>query len=98
MEKAYGNKVFLTSFDGENIEIYPLQEWKALSVMPEEKLKDQKVRKFLLKANRNGTRKTIDKRGRIPVPKWLRNKTGLEGEVAIEGVGNRLVLKKGRGF
>lgn len=84
----------MTSLDGETIEVFPVQKWAELSAVPEEKLKEQRVRKFLLKANLNGTRTTIDKRGRIPVPKWLKNKTGLEGEIAVEAAGNRLVLKK----
>ena len=94
IEQTYGNEVFLTSFGGESIEIYPLQEWEDLSAVPEEKLKDPAVRQFLLRANRNGMVTKIDKRGRIQLPKWLRDKTGLEGEVAVEGEGKRLVLRK----
>jgi MraZ protein len=94
IEQAYGNEVFMTSFDDKTVEIYPLQEWMNLTAVSYEKLKELAVRKFLLRANRDGMRTIIDKRGRIPLPKWLRDKTGLEGEIAVEGVGNRLILKK----
>jgi DNA-binding transcriptional regulator/RsmH inhibitor MraZ len=98
IEQAYGNEVFLTSLDGKTMEVFPLQEWVDLSAVPDEKLKDTAVREFLLRANRNGTRTTIDKWGRIALPKWLKDKTGLEGELEVEGVGDRLVLKKRDGI
>jgi MraZ protein len=94
-EQKFGNEVFMTSFDNETVEVFPMQEWTNLTAVPSEKLKDDpSARRFLLKANPNGMRTTIDKRGRIPLPKWLRDKTGLEGEIAVESEGNRLVLKK----
>ncbi|MFQ6069921.1 MAG: division/cell wall cluster transcriptional repressor MraZ [Candidatus Aminicenantales bacterium] len=94
IELRYGNEVFLTSFDGQSIEIFPLEEWQDLSEGPKEKLKEPAIRRFLLRANRNGMKTAIDRRGRISLPKWLRVKTGLEGKVAIEGMGDGLILKK----
>jgi DNA-binding transcriptional regulator/RsmH inhibitor MraZ len=98
IEQEYRNEVFLTTFGGETVEIYALEEWQDLSAVPEEKLKDPALRKFLLKGNRNGVRTTVDKRGRISLPKWLRDKTSMEGRIEIKAMGNRLVLKKGSVF
>jgi DNA-binding transcriptional regulator/RsmH inhibitor MraZ len=98
IEQEHGNEVFVTSLDGKTVEIYPLKEWADLSGIPDEKLKDPAVRKFLLRVNRNGISTTIDRWGRVPLPKWLRDKTGLVGKIEVERTGNRLILKKRDGI
>lgn len=94
IERKYGkgfNAFYITSFDGESAEIYPLPEWmerqRKLFAMPQ----SHPARKMLLnRYNLYGDRADMDPQGRMQIPEELRIKADLTGEVKVSGEGNLL--------
>jgi len=84
--KDYGTEVFLTAFRDHQLCIYPIKVWeqkeellaKVPDSMPEKN-------RFILAANYFGSEKSVDEQGRLPLPPHLREKAGLEGDVAVIG-------------
>ena len=94
IEDQYGKEVFITSLDGKNVQIFPVQEWKNMTFIENESvLKNPAIRKFVLRANRLGVKREIDNQGRILIHKELREKVDLKGNMTVEGAESHLVLR-----
>lgn len=82
----HGSELFLTSFTGENVLVYPLPEWSAM----EERFAriptmNPARRKLLIRANYYGLVANMDKQGRVLVPQLLRESAKIEGAVVVMG-------------
>ena len=97
LDEQGDTQFFITSKDGERAEIYPLREWvkveeglaKIASMSPAK-------RKFLDVTNYYGQVVEFDSQGRLLMPQVLRSKAKLEGDVAVLGQGNILVVVEDR--
>ena len=93
IEPQYGNEFFVTSVRGESVRVYPLQVYAEL----EERLlrsstMQRPVTKLRTALNYFGQRAVMDPQGRILVHPLLREKTSLNGEVAVLGQQNFLEI------
>lgn len=82
----HGDDLFVTSFSGENLLIYPLGEWVAV----EKKLANVATmtparRKYINRVNYYGIDTAMDRQGRFLVPALLRESAGIDGEVVVMG-------------
>ena len=94
IEERYGKEAFITSMDGEHIQIFPLEQWRETAkIAGETALKNPVSRSFFIRINRSGIVREIDRWGRILINKELRDKLNTQGKVIVEGKNNNLVLK-----
>ena len=81
--EAYGTEFYITSKDGARAELWPLKEWEkveeALAKLPSSKAKQ----KLLDATSYYGQQMEMDAQGRLLIPQLLRQKAGLNGEVAV---------------
>lgn len=95
IEEKYGKEVFVTSFDQKNVLIYPLAEWKKItSPIDGIDKENPSLRKFVIRINRLGMMKEMDRQGRILINDLLRKRINLEGKIVVEGKEDHLVLRK----
>ena len=95
IEEKYGKKVFITSLDGEHIQIFPLEEWKEREKIAREMaMNDPNMMRFLIRINMSGIVREIHRWGRVLIHKELRDNINIKGKVIIEGRKNHLRLKK----
>ena len=88
----YGEmKVFITSYEGTKVKVYPISEWerkeKTLSQPGggSSQLGDPLSRQRLLfNANHFGSEEKVDRQGRLLVPASLRDSAGMKGPVKIQ--------------
>jgi len=76
---------YVTSTNGNSAEIYPLPEWEKREAILADHNMDSVVKKFLTFTSYYGQQAEIDKQGRLSLPKILREKARLEGEVLVMG-------------
>jgi len=93
IEPKYGNEFFVTSVRGESVRVFPLQVYAEL----EERLLrsstlQRPVAKLRTALNYFGQRAVMDPQGRILIHSLLREKTRLDGEVAVLGQQNFLEI------
>ncbi len=83
---SWGNELFLTSFNGDNLLAYPLASWSEfearLDRLPQ---LDPSRQRLMSRINYFGAMTTMDKQGRVLVPQVLRETAGIEGEVVVMG-------------
>jgi MraZ protein len=80
------NQFFVTSADGKSAEIWPLPEWeKREAKLVEYSTLNKAIKKYLRITGALGLQVEMDKQARITLPKILRGKAGLEGEVVVIG-------------
>lgn len=92
IEEQYGKELFITSLDGQAVQIYPFPVWKNLTGTTEEGLNQLKPRvmNFMRQVNRQGSYYEIDAKGRVLINQSLKDKAKLETEVEIVGLNNHL--------
>jgi MraZ protein len=81
---------FITSFDGERAEIFPLHEWEKIEVEMASRPSSAQKSKFLDVTNYFGQVVEMDGQGRLLLPQNLREKAGLSGDLAVLGLQTRL--------
>jgi MraZ protein len=91
VEKSHGAELFVTSLTGESVRLYPMPVWAAL----EEKLARTPSTlpariKFLDRVNYFGQTAEIDSQGRVVIHPRLRDSAGMDGEVDVFGLYDRL--------
>lgn len=91
IDKTHGAELFVTSLTGESVRIYPMPVWLAL----EEKLASTPSTlpariKFLDRVNYFGQSAEIDAQGRVLIHPRLRESAGMDGEVDVFGLYDRL--------
>ena len=91
IEPKYGNEFFVTSLRGESARVYPMEVYARFE---ERLLQSSSVQPLVTKLrnalNYFGQRTVMDAQGRILIHPLLRDKTRLEGDVAVLGQQNYL--------
>jgi MraZ protein len=91
IEPTYGSEFFVTSLRGESARIYPMEVYARLE---ERLLQSSSVQPLVTKLrnalNYFGQRAVMDTQGRILIHPLLRDKTKLDGDVAVLGQQNYL--------
>jgi MraZ protein len=92
-QKQYGSEFFITSFDGQIGEIWPLPEWEKKeaewALIPDESREKQR---FMDQVNFYGQQLEIDGQDRLIIPQRLRGKARLVGDVDIIGAGKYMKI------
>ena len=93
LEKQYGREFFVTSTNGQFVEIYPLPVWTAMldKMSPISRFHPVAGR-YLDAVNFYGCPATMDRQGRILIQPLLREKAGMNGEVSVLGKRDHLVV------
>ena len=91
IEKNHGAELFVTSLTGESVRLDPMPGWLAL----EEKLAHTPSTlpariKYLDRVNYYGQTAEIDAQGRVVIHPRLRESAGMDGEVDVFGLYDRL--------
>ena len=86
IEETWGSDFYVTSFEGESVQIYPLPVWQEI----EERLAklpslNPTKKKYLDRTSYYGQSTSLDKSGRILIPVILRESAKMAGEVAVLG-------------
>jgi MraZ protein len=86
IDRSYDGKFYITSIDGAVIQLYPLKEWEAVEERAaSQPISNKVVQKFLGTTSYYGQEAEMDSQGRLTIAERLREKFGLEGEVAVVG-------------
>jgi MraZ protein len=99
IEPRYGKEFFVTSFRGDCVHVFPMEVYAAF----EQRLVDASQVEPLVNRLRNavnyyGQTAVMDAQGRILIHPLLREKAGIDGEVAVLGQQNVLVVWNRRTF
>jgi len=86
IDETWGTDFYVTSFEGESVQIYPLPVWQEI----EEKLaklpsQNPTKKKYLDRTSYYGQATSLDKSGRLLIPALLRESAQMNGEVAVLG-------------
>jgi len=86
IRETYGDDLFLTSFTGENVLVYPMAEWSRM----EERLQripsmNPSRQRLMARVNYFGAVASMDRQGRLLVPQLLRESAHIDGEVVVMG-------------
>ena len=93
LEKQYGREFFVTSTNGQCVEIYPLPIWTAaLEKLSRISRFHPVAGRYLDAVNYYGSPATMDRQGRVLIQQLLREKAGMSGEVAVLGKQDHLVV------
>ena len=91
--KYYGNKIFITSVNGDKVLIYPIRVWKEwLRSMNAVSDFDPDKMKFIERVNYFGEVSRIDGRGRILISPRLREYVKISEMVSIVSATNHIVI------
>lgn len=101
IEPRYGRDFFVTSLRGESVRIYPMEVWRSIEerLARASSLKPSVIR-FKNFVNYFGQDASMDSQGRILIHPLVRDKAGIDGEVAVLGqqdyleVWNRATFEK----
>jgi MraZ protein len=86
IEDKYGRECFVTSITGEYVRVYPLSVWEEREkVLSESQEKEPVIARVLNIVNYYGQVTAIDQQGRLLIHPLLRQRTGLNGTVAVLG-------------
>ncbi len=86
VEDTYGRECFVTSLSGEFVRVYPMPVWleieKKIAGLP---TMEPAVTKFMDLVNYFGQVASMDDQGRLLIHPRLRERSGINGEVAVLG-------------
>ena len=86
IEDKYGRECFLTSDSGEFVRVYPMSVWseieKKLAAQPS---MNPAISRYLNFVNYYGQASSMDDQGRLLIHPLLRQRSGVNGEVAVLG-------------
>jgi MraZ protein len=86
IEDKYGRDCFVTSPTGEFVRVYPLSVWEEREkLMAEPQEKDTVIARALNLVNYYGQVTAIDQQGRLLIHPLVRQRTALNGTVAVLG-------------
>ena len=101
VEEKYGagTQFYITSRDGNDAEIYPMQEWEKIEQKLAEIPSFNPAKKKLLNyVNYYGQTTEIDAQGRVLLPQILREKTNTLGDVLVFGMQTYLKVTNREAF
>ena len=87
----HGDELFLTSFTGDYVRIYPLPEWQAVEerIAGLPAMEPARLR-LEVRINYFGHMTNMDKQGRVLIPQLLREHARIEGGLVVMGQMNHL--------
>ena len=93
LEEQFGRDLFVTSVEGDCVHLYPLSVWERIEArllaMPSTSPARQR---YLERVNFFGQQVRLDNQGRLVIPQPLREKTGMQGDVVVNGGLDRLLV------
>ena len=90
-DDQYGSTFFITSFDGEHAEIFPMKEWEKIEAQVAT-LSGPAKKRFLYIVNSYGQVAETDAQGRVLLPQQLREKAGLTGDTLVVAMQTHLTV------
>ena len=91
--EALGERFFVTKGFDSCIDIYTVEEWeKFAEKLHKLSVTKRDMRDFVRFIFGNATEVELDKQGRILLPAMLRETVGIEKEVIVMGVGNKVEI------
>ena len=91
VEQAHGTELFVTSLTGESVRIYPMPVWQAVELKLGAMPSTHPARlRFLDRVNYFGQAAEIDAQGRVVIHPRLRDAAGMDGDVDVFGLYDRL--------
>jgi MraZ protein len=93
VDTVYGqNLFFITSRDGQRVEIWPMKEWEAIEAQLAELVASAAKTKLLDAINYWGQVVEFDSAGRLLIPQLLRENAAMSGDVAVIGMQKYLTV------
>ena len=93
VDTVYGQNVFfITSRDGQRVEIWPMKEWEAIEAQLAELAASAAKTKLLDAINYWGQVVEFDSAGRLLIPQLLRENAAMSGDVAVIGMQKYLTV------
>jgi MraZ protein len=93
VDTVYGlNVFFITSRDGQRVEIWPMKEWEAIEAQLAELPASAAKTKLLDSINYWGQVVEFDSAGRLLIPQLLRENAEMSGDVAVIGMQKYLTV------
>jgi len=87
IEERFGRDLFVTSVDGQCVNIYPMATWLELErrLASGGVVRDPAVQRFFQRSNYFGQTAELDNQGRVLIHQRLRESADMAGEVDIVG-------------
>jgi MraZ protein len=98
IDERYGSNIFYVTSrtNGKSAEIFPLKEWEKIEEDGAKKPSNNpSLKRFFEHTSYWGQVVEMDAQGRLLLPALLRQKAGLEGEVAVAGALRSLSVRNG---
>jgi MraZ protein len=93
VDTVYGQNIFfITSRDGQRVEIWPMKEWEAVEAQLAELPASAAKTKLLDAINYWGQVVEFDSAGRLLIPQLLRENAEMSGDVAVIGMQKYLTV------
>jgi MraZ protein len=93
VDTVYGQNVFfITSRDGQRVEIWPMKEWEQIEAQLSELPASAAKTKLLDSINYWGQVVEFDSAGRLLIPQLLRENAEMSGDVAVIGMQKYLTV------
>jgi MraZ protein len=93
VDAVYGTTAFyVTSRDGQLVEIWPMKEWEAIEAQLAELPGSEAKTNFLNAVNYWGQVVEFDSAGRLLIPQLLRENAEMSGDVAVIGMQKYLAV------
>jgi MraZ protein len=93
VDTVYGQNVFfITSRDGQRVEIWPMKEWEAVEAQLADLPASAAKTKLLDAINYWGQVVEFDSAGRLLIPQLLRENAAMSGDVAVIGMQKYLTV------
>jgi MraZ protein len=93
VDAVYGQNVFfITSRDGQRVEIWPMKEWEAIETQLADLPASAAKTKLLDAINYWGQVVEFDSAGRLLIPQLLRENAEMSGDVAVIGMQKYLTV------
>ena len=87
IEEKYGRELFVTSFAGDCVRLYPMPVWAQIErrLGTQGLVRDPAIDRFFQHTSFYGQAGEIDNQGRVLINQRLRDKAGMTGEVDVVG-------------
>ena len=87
IEEKYGRELFVTSFAGDCVRLYPMPVWAQIErrLGTQGLVRDPAIDRFFQHTSFYGQAGEIDNQGRVLIHQRLRDKAGMTGEVDVVG-------------
>ena len=93
LTEQYGNHLYITSLNGDNVLIYPLKIWEDIEQSIEKiKIRAPEIQEYISRTSYWGNESEVDSRGRVLIPPELRKSSQLDCDLRIFGEIDHMVV------